>query len=47
MAPNAEILIQEISLAMRNGLTVIDIAAAPHVGMSLAEAVRVTARKLL
>ena len=47
VAPNAEILIQEISLAMRNGLTVIDIAAAPHVGMSLAEAVRVTARKLL
>lgn len=47
VAPNAEILIQEISLAMRNGLTVVDVAAAPHVGMSLAEAVRVTARKLL
>ena len=47
VAPDADILIQEISLAMRNGLSVVDIAAAPHVGMSLAEAVRVTARKLL
>lgn len=47
VAPNADILMQEISLAMRNGLSVVDIAAAPHVGMSLAEAVRVTARKLL
>lgn len=47
VAPNADILMQEISLAMRNELSVVDIAAAPHVGMSLAEAVRVTARKLL
>ena len=47
VAPNAEALIQEISLAMRNGLTVVDVAAAPHVGMGLPEAVRVTARKLL
>lgn len=47
VAPDADILMQEISLAMRNKLSVVDIAAAPHVGMSLSEAIRVTARKLL
>lgn len=47
VAPEADILAQEISLAMRNSLSIVDLAAAPHVGMSLAEAVRVTARKLL
>ena len=47
VAPEADVLAQEISLAMRNGLSVVDLAATPHVGMSLSEAVRVTARKLL
>lgn len=45
VAPNADILIQEIVLAMRTDLKLVDLASIPHVSLSLGEAVRVAARR--
>ncbi len=45
VAPNADLLIQEIVLAMRADLKLVDIASAPHVSLSFGEAVRVAARR--
>ena len=47
VAPNAEIIMQEIAFAIKNDLSVIDIAASPHTKTSLSEVVRITARKLI
>ena len=45
VAPNADLMIQEIVLAMRAGLKLVDIASIPHVASSFGEAVRVAARR--
>ena len=45
VAPNADLMIQEIALAMRADLKIVDIASAPHVALSFNEAVRVAARR--
>ena len=45
VAPNADLLIQEIVLAMRADLRLVDLASAPHVALSFGEAVRVAARR--
>ena len=45
VAPNADILIQELVLAMKADLRIVDIASAPHVALSFGEAVRVAARR--
>lgn len=46
VAPHADLIIQEVSLAMRMGLRVAELAAAPHVATSWCEAVRIAAREL-
>lgn len=46
VAPHADLIIQEVSLAMRMGLRVEELAAAPHVATSWCEAVRIAAREL-
>ena len=45
VAPNADLLIQEIVLAMRSELKLVDIATIPHVSNSFAEAIRIAARR--
>ncbi len=46
VAPHADLIIQEVSLAIRTGMRVAEIAAAPHVATSWNEAVRIAAREL-
>ena len=46
VAPNADILIQELVLAMKADLKLVDVASTPHVALSFGEAVRVAARRI-
>ena len=46
VAPHADLIVQEISLIIRTGMRVAEIAAAPHVATSWEEAVRIAAREL-
>jgi len=46
VSPSADIVIQEIALAMKAGLKPLDIASTPHVASSWAEAVRLAARRI-
>lgn len=46
VAPHADLIVQEISFAVRTGMRVAEIAAAPHVATSWDEAVRIAAREL-
>ncbi|MBQ6394678.1 NAD(P)/FAD-dependent oxidoreductase [Candidatus Saccharibacteria bacterium] len=46
VSPQADIVIQEIVLAMKAGLKPLDIASTPHAAGTWAEAVRLTARKI-
>lgn len=46
VSPEADLAIQEIALAVRNGLKVSELASTPHVASSWSEAVRLAARKL-
>lgn len=46
VAPNADLIMQEVSLAIRTGMRVAEIASAPHVATSWNEAVRIAAREL-
>ncbi|MBQ2639005.1 NAD(P)/FAD-dependent oxidoreductase [Candidatus Saccharibacteria bacterium] len=45
VAPNADLLIQEIVIAMKADLKLIDIASTPHIALGWGEAVRVAARR--
>lgn len=45
VAPNADLLIQEIALAMRSELRLVDLASAPHISLSFGEAIRVAAKR--
>mgnify|MGYP001249994955 CR=1 FL=1 len=47
VAPHAEDMIQEISLALRHGFTAADLANAPHAFLSWSEAIRTAAAKLV
>lgn len=46
VAPHADLMIEEISLLIRTGMRVAEIAASPHVATSWNEAVRIAAREL-
>lgn len=46
VAPEADLIIQEIALAIRSGLKVEEIAGTPHVATGWSEAVRMAAREL-
>lgn len=46
VAPEADLIIQEIALAIRSGLKVSELAGTPHVATGWAEAVRIAARAL-
>lgn len=46
VAPNADLIVQELSLAIRSGIKVSELAATPHVATSWSEAVRIAAREL-
>lgn len=46
VAPHADLMIQEVSLIVRTGMRVAEVAAAPHVATSWSEAVRIAAREL-
>ena len=46
VAPEADIVIQEIAMAIRNGLKASELAGTPHVATSWSEAVRLAARAL-
>ena len=46
VAPHADLMIQEVSLCIRTGMRVAEIAASPHVATSWNEAVRIAAREL-
>lgn len=46
VAPEADLIIQEVALAIRNGLRTPEIAATPHIATSWSEAVRIAAREL-
>lgn len=46
VAPHADLIVQELSFAVRTGMRVAEIAAAPHVATSWCEAVRIAAREL-
>ena len=46
VSPEADLAIQEVALALRNGLRVSELAGTPHVAASWGEAVRMAARKL-
>lgn len=46
VAPNADLIVQEISLAIRSGIKVSELAATPHIATSWSEAVRIAAREL-
>lgn len=47
MAPNAELMINEISLAIRHNLTAIELASTPHPVNSFSQIIRLSAKKLL
>lgn len=47
VAPNASLMIGEISLAMRHNLTPLEIASTPHISTSYNEAIKTAARQLL
>ena len=47
VAPNASLMAEEISLAMRHNLTILEIASTPHIANSYNEAIKLTAKKLL
>lgn len=47
VAPHAELLINEISLAIRHKLTILELASTPHVTNSYNDAIRLAAKKLL
>jgi len=46
VAPNAGVLIQELALAVRLGLSAVDVAETPHVASEWGEVVRIAARRL-
>lgn len=46
VAPNAELIIQEIVLAIRSGVKAANLAVVPHIATSWGEAIRVAAREL-
>lgn len=46
VSPEADLVIQEVALAIRCGLKVSELAGTPHVAMGWAEAVRMAAREL-
>lgn len=46
IAPNAEILIQEIAFALRHGLTTAELANTPHAALKLNEIIRLAARQI-
>lgn len=46
VAPEADIVVQEIAMAIRNGLKASELAGTPHVATSWSEAVRLAARDL-
>lgn len=47
VAPQAELLISELSLAIRHKLTVLELASTPHIMNSYNEAIRLAAKKLV
>lgn len=47
VAPNASLMIEEISLAMRHGFTPLELASTPHISNSYNEAIKLAARQLL
>lgn len=46
VAPQADLMVQEVSLCIRTGMRVAEIAASPHIATSWSEAVRIAAREL-
>ncbi|MBQ2637781.1 NAD(P)/FAD-dependent oxidoreductase, partial [Candidatus Saccharibacteria bacterium] len=46
MCPNAELVIQEVAVAVRHKFTVTQLASAPHVSSSWSELIRQACRKL-
>lgn len=46
VCPHADLVVQEVSLAIRSGIRAAELAAAPHVATSWSEAVRIAAREL-
>lgn len=46
VSPEADLVIQEIALAIRSGLKVAELAGTPHVAMGWSDAVRIAAREL-
>ncbi len=47
VAPNASLMISELSIAVRHGLTALELASTPHVCNSFNEAIKLAAKKLL
>ncbi len=47
VCPEADLVIQEVALAVRNGLKIDELASTPHVATSWSEAVRIAARELV
>ncbi|MDO4978543.1 MAG: NAD(P)/FAD-dependent oxidoreductase [Candidatus Saccharibacteria bacterium] len=46
VAPNADLIAQELALAIRNNIPLIELAATPHVSESWSEALKVAAKRL-
>ena len=46
VAPGAELMVQEIALALRQHLTVLDLASLPHAENSYAQAIKIAAQRL-
>lgn len=46
VAPNADLVVQELALAVRSGISVEELAGTPHVATGWSEAVRIAARQL-
>ena len=46
MAPKAGLAIQEISLAMRTGVKILDLAMTPHAMHDYSEMIKIAAREL-
>ena len=46
MGPEAGVVIQEVAMAMKQGILVAELASVPHVNSSWSEAVRIAARRL-
>ena len=47
VAPNASLMISELSIAVRHNLTALELASTPHVCNSFSEAIKLAAKKLL